>query len=315
MGIRHYVPFGYEEINFAAGHYTPSQIKGYNNNAFIFWERVLFQRACSVLKINIPEEWEGTVRDFLYYCLFRNGFITVFELEEFGHLFQPSTLSGLDVFYQPTHSLIENPQFTESLNLEIGEECEILKLTPDFSGIWDIVSYYAEKLALMDCALNMAINNSKFAYLFAARNKAAGEAFKKIFDKVNRGETGVFFDQKIIDDKVDKAEPWQFLERPNLKQSYLVTDLLGDTRTILNNFDEAIGIPTMAYEKKERIYSKEAEMLSFSSTSRAQIWINTFNSSAKLVNAHYEWANLKAELAFDINDMQSDESNGGENDE
>ena len=49
-----YIPLNYEQINIAAGTYTPSTIKAYNNEAFRFWERALFQRATSVIKIKMP---------------------------------------------------------------------------------------------------------------------------------------------------------------------------------------------------------------------------------------------------------------------
>ena len=43
--------------------------------------------------------------------------------------------------------------------LEIGKECEIIKLTPDYMGIWDVITYYAEKLACMDDVLGAIVTN------------------------------------------------------------------------------------------------------------------------------------------------------------
>ena len=44
-----YIPKNYEHINAIEGTYYPSMIKAYNNEAFNYWERSLFQRASSVL--------------------------------------------------------------------------------------------------------------------------------------------------------------------------------------------------------------------------------------------------------------------------
>ena len=189
----------YEQLNMVDSSYIPSMVKTMNNKVFDFWVRSLFQRACSTIIINEPEQWNGQIRDFLYYCLFRFGFVAVFDRDEVGTVFQPCTLYGYNFYYQPTNALIVNPTLSQDLDLKIGEECQILKLTPDYLGIWDIITYYAEKLATLDSAINMSIINNKFAWIVGAKNKAAAEALKKLFDKINRGEPAVFFDKKLQD--------------------------------------------------------------------------------------------------------------------
>ena len=72
-----YTPLNYQQINIAAGSYTPSDVKSYNNKTFAFWERALFQRAQSVLDFEVPEAWDGKVKDFFLYCLFKYGFICI----------------------------------------------------------------------------------------------------------------------------------------------------------------------------------------------------------------------------------------------
>lgn len=295
----YYRPLNYEQINVAAGSYNPSPVKAYNNKTFAFWERSLFQRAISVLKIDLPEDWNGTIKDFFNYCLFRFGYVATFERSEYGFIFNPCSLSGYDIFYRPTRALIANPAFTESLDLEIGKDCEILKLTPDYIGIWDIISYYAEKLSTLDNAINMSLINNKYAFMLGAKNKAAGEALKKMLDKINKGEPAVIFDMKLADDPTSKDVPWQFWERGNLRESYLTTQQLSDFRTLINNFDSEIGIPTLATEKKERMVTDEAKATQFDSKSRVRVWIETFNASADVVNAHYG-TNIKASLVEEI---------------
>ncbi len=279
-----YMPLNYEQINIAAGTYFPSQVKAYNNEAFKFWQRSLFQRACSTLIINTPKEWERH-KNLLYWSLFAYGFCGVFDLEEFGKCFNPCTLSGYNFYYEPTLAILANPAMGENKNeFEIGKQCEILKLTPDYKGIFDIITYYAEKLASMDCSINSAIINTKFAYIMGAKNKAAAEVLKKLFDKVSKGEPAVFFDSKLANDPNTKEEPWQALFRDNLKQSYLITDLLKDFQTIINNFDCEIGIPTIPYEKKERMVTSEAESRTIDATARNIIWFDELSRTMKIAN-------------------------------
>ena len=154
---------------------------------------------------------------------------------------------------------------------------------------------------MLDVAINTAIINSKFAYIVGAKNKAASEVLKKLFDKVNKGEPAVFFDKKLANDGIDKEEPWQFLLRDHLKESYIVTDLLRDFQTVLNDFDCEVGIPTIPYEKKERMVTSEAESRQIDATSRSIIWYDTLKDSFDRANEFLGFTGedkLKVELRY-----------------
>ena len=280
-----YLPLNYEQLNVIESTYFPNTVKPYNNQAFDFWTRSLFQRACSTLEIKLPKMWEKHL-DLMYWVLFCRGFVGVGEMAELGKWFNPVTISGVNFYYEPVTAILTNPVLKERSGRElvIGESVEILKLTPDWQGIFDIIFYYAEKLASMDCAINAAIINTKFAYIVGGKNKAAIEALRTIFDKISRGEPAVFFDSKLANDPTSKDEPWQALFRDNLKQSYIITDLLKDFQTILNNFDCEVGIPTIPYEKKERMVQSEAESRQIDATSRSIIWFNELTRTMKICN-------------------------------
>lgn len=290
-----YAPFNYEYINAVEGSYMPSQVKVRNTTAFRFWERSLFQRACSVLEFDLPEEWQGGRRDFFMYCLYRFGFVAVFKNDKFGLSFQPATPYGMDFYYQPTEVLISNPKLSD--RLKIGSECELLKLTPDFCGIFDIIDYYAEKLSTLDKAINTSLINNIFAYMIGAKSKAGAEALKKMLDKINSGEPAVIYDSKLLDDA--EGDVFEFMERSNLKESYLTSDQLQDFQTLLNNFDTEIGIPVLPYAKKERMVTSEAESRIIDSTSRSTVWINTLKSSIKEIKKLYPDITLEVKARYE----------------
>ena len=295
----HYAPLNYHQINTIEGTYTPSMVKSFNNRVFHLWERALFQRAASVIDFNnLPETWEGPVKDFFIYCLYKFGYVGVFETKENGLIFQPGSLSGYDIYYQPVKFLVANPHLTIQENeFTIGENCELIKLTPDYMGIWDIITYYAEKLSVLDNAINMSLINNKYAFMLAAKNKQASEAFKKMLDKVNAGEPAVIYDMKLINDQQDKTEPWQFWARDHMKENYLTTMQLDDFKTILNMFDKEVGIPTVPIEKKERMITDEANSTVIDAISRSEIWLDTLTSSLKYVNEHFG-LNIEAERHY-----------------
>ena len=307
-----YAPLNYQKLNFLDNTYFPNTLKVRNNLTFGYWERSLFQRACSTLEFELPEQWTGAVKDFFYYCLFRFGFVVVFYDVKYGLTFQPCNLKGYDIYYQPTDAIISNPAMSVKDNMKkyiIGSNCELIKLTPDYLGIWDIIDYYAGKLAVLDGAIDLSLVNNKFGFFIGAKTKAAAEAIKKMLDKVNRGEPAVVFDTKLIgDDPITKESPFQVWDR-KLKENYITTDQLNDFQTILNNFDAEVGIPTIPYQKKERLVKSEAESRTIDSTSRSVIWYDTLKTSIEKVNNMFDTninVSLRYEDTFSDNDFNND---------
>lgn len=304
-----YTPLNYHNINVGAGTYNPSPVKAYNNRTFGYWVRALFQRATSVIDFELPDTWQGNIKDFFLYCLYKYGYVAVFNYDEVGIVFQPCTLSGYNFYYQPTDALISNPKYQDTL--VIGESCELIKLTPDYVGIWDVIEYYAERFSQLDNAINMSLINCKTPYILGAKNKTASSALKKILDKVNAGDPAVIFDEKLMNDPNSKDTPFQLLELlRNPKDAYLTTDQLMDFRTILDNFDSEIGIPALPYQKKERLVSDEATMRAYDGSARSLTWFNTLTSSIKEVKKLYPDIVLDARLHYaDFNESEGVDDN------
>lgn len=308
----YYTPLNYQSLNQIAGQYSPSMVKAYNNQTFAYWERSLFQRAVSRIETTLPENWEGSRRDFLLYCLLTRGFVFVSYADKLGYWFQPGQLYGIDFYYQPTEFVLANPRQNEldlKSRYELHTEGDLLKFMPDYKGIGDIISYYAEKLAALDNAINMSIINNKFAFILAAKNKATAEALKKILDKINKGEPAVFVDKMLMNDPTDGTEPWQFLQLQKLNENYITDRQLIDFQTILNAFDSEIGINTLPYQKAERFVSAEANARAVDSQARIKTAIECLKSSIKDIKKLYP------DIRLDFNLREEDVINGNnEND-
>ena len=276
--MMNYIP--YREANFVEGVRKPGT-RHINSDAYHFWCRRLIHRCLSIIKFELPDNWER-VHDFFEYVLITRGFLAVFDNKDFGISFQPCELSGYDFYYQPTDAIIANPQYSDTL--KIGEQCALIRLTPDYMGILDIVRYYAAKLASMDGAVDMAITNSKLAYVLAAKSKGAAAALAMIFDMINNNESTIIFDKKIMD-ALGSDEPFEFLDRQSVKNSYLVTDLLRDIQTIINQFDTEIGIPSLpTVEKKERMITDEAQSKNADTSACVKLWDESLSKSIDEVN-------------------------------
>jgi len=311
--MSNYIPLNYHEINVGAGTYDPSPVKAYNNKTFSYWARALFQRLTSVIEFTLPDDWNGPVKDFFLYCMYKYGYVCIFKYidkdVDMGIQFQPCTVSGYDFYYQPVKAIISNPVY--NAELEIGKDCEILKLTPDYFGVWDVIEYYAERFSTLDNAINMSLINCKTPYILGAKNKTASSALKKILDKVNSGEPAVIFDEKLMNDPNSKDTPFQLLELlKNPKEAYLTSDQLRDLQMIMNDFDNEIGIPTLPYEKKERMITDEATMRAYDGCARSLTWYNSLTTSIDKVHDLYPDLTLSARLHYaDFNQSEGVDDN------
>lgn len=307
-----YIPFDFEKEMQITSHYKPSP-KMRGNKAFKFWKRALMQRAMSVIDSDLPAEWQGTIRDFFYCLLFYRGFLGIYYDDDFGLVFQPVGLAERGFYYQPTKAIVTNPAYKTPLELEINKDIAILKLTPDYMGVLDIVNYYAERLAGLDGSINVAIMNSRFGKLVIAKNKAAAEAMKKIYDAFSEGEPFKVIDQKVFinDDQQTHEKPWEAMELEAKKDDYVLDLLLRDFQTLLCSFDREIGIPALSNnQKKERLITSEAEMGNYDGQARSLVWLNCLNSSAEIVNSLFS-DKLEKPLVFALHyDMKEQQAEG-----
>lgn len=301
-----YIPMNYQNINVTYGQNQPNDVQ-LNASNVDYWERVLFQRACYSIVLNTDNEFDGRAKNFLFYCLFKYGYVSIWKDESYGLVFSPAGLKGYNVYYQPTTCILSNPTFKKTKYLKIGEECELIQLTPDYRGIWDTITYYANKLATLDPAIDVSIINSKVPFILYGRSKAARESLKKLIDNINKGLSSIFVDSRLRDD-TDGKSPVEMLDRPHLKETYLTDKILQDRMTLMQEFDREIGISTVPYQKKERMVEYEASSAIEESQARVTIWIECLNQSFKRVNEKYG-TNFSAERRSTINGSSESDVN------
>lgn len=296
------MPFEYEYTNAYNSAANPSTMHAYNTGLARMFRRYLTQKAISTIIIDgQPETWEN---NYLMYGLFLWGHLAVIDVDRYGVIPQWCTLAGFNVYRQPTQALIANPVFRRSYRLRIGDECEIIKLSPDFGGIFDLISYYADLLAITTETMGVNIMNSKLSYVFAAKNKSSAETFKKLFDKVASGEPAAVIDKDLMMD--DGSVSWQYFAQ-DLNKNYIAPDLLQTLRQIEQEFDTIIGIPNANTDKRERLVVDEVNANNAETTSRVGLWIQTINEDLEKVNAMFG-LDLKARYAFETEVVKDDQS-------
>ena len=271
--------FDYDFINRYNAHIKPSTVHSQDNAIAWYFRRYLIQKILSVYEFDgIPETWS---KDYFLYTLFCWGFVAIVETDKFGVIPQHCSLFGYDVFYRPTHVTIANPLLRGILQPRIGVDCELIKMQPDYGSCVDIVSYYADLLALASESLAVNIVNSKLAYVFACDNKTVAESFKKMYDKLNEGNPAVFADSKLFD---ESGEPLWTTFQNNLKQNYVAGDMLDDMLKIDARFCTEIGIPNVNLAKASGVTDNEVEANNIDTKSKASLWLETIRDGIDKAN-------------------------------
>lgn len=260
-------PYLYDYVNFRTGKNKPSTIHATTTALSIFFQRYLLQEALSVYKWTMPETWS---KDYFLYTLYCRGHLAIINTDKFGVIPQQCGLSGYDIFYRPSMATISNALLRGFRQLRIGVDCTVLKLMPDYGGIMDLVTKYAD---LMACTMQTAGCNivaSKLAYVFTASGKAGAESFKKMFDDISNGNPMVVQDEKLR--RADGSNAWEMFSN-NLSQNYIAGELLADLQKWRAQFCTEIGIPNANTEKRERMIVDEVNANNIETYSKAELWL------------------------------------------
>lgn len=293
-------PYSYEFINAYNSQIEPSTVHCHNTNLTWYFKRYLLQRAFSVFKWTLPETWDI---NYFRYVLYLMGYIVIVNTDSFGVIPQLAGLRGYNVFYQPTHAIVTNPLINGILEPEIDTQCTVIKLTPDYCGIGDLISYYADQMALAGEAAGMNLINSKLGYIAGAHSKAMAEAMKKGFDMVQAGNPLVVFDKEY---NPESGKPMFDFFSQDLKSNFIAPDVMLCIRKLENEFDAKIGLANVNSEKKERLISDEVNANRDETYALSETWLESLQNGCDKANSMFG-LNLKVERRF--KDEQSDNVN------
>ena len=276
-------PFDYQFMNLYESIRNPGTVHCQNTALVRYYVRYLFQKLISVYGFDgLPDTW---AKNYFQYILFGEGHICVFDSGRYGVIPQQCGLSGFNIFYQPRYALIANPLLPDIKEPEIGVDCEIIKLQPDYGSPLDIVTTYADLMALCMETAGINLLNSKLSYVFAAGSKTQAEAYKKMYDQIASGQPAVFVDKNMFND--DGSRNWDVFFQ-NLKSNYVAGDILNDLSKIEQEFCTTIGIPNANTEKRERLITDEVNMNNAETTSLVSLWLDTMREDVERVNEMFD---------------------------
>ena len=285
------IPMNFDQFNIVENITSPSTIHCSNNELVYFLEDYLLQRVMSVFKFELPDEISER---YFKYVLFCNGWIILTYDDEFGCMAHYGALRGSNLYYEPKECTI-TLQDTDATRIKMIErklvgadrDAVLMSLQENYRSILPLVTFYAERMALIFEAFDMNVINSHLAYVFGTDKKAIAETFKKIMDEIAGGSPAVVTDKDLFDE--DGKPKWTAFFN-NLKQNYIGGDLLLDLSKVRKEFDTEIGIPSANTDKRERLNSVEVESNSYETITRVEMWLeNMQDCFEKIKEVYPEW--------------------------
>lgn len=296
------IPILYQEGNVYSSAKNPSGVIVGNTESSQFFRRYLLQKAMSVFRWKLPENWSE--RYFLY-TLYLHGTVAIINTDKFGVIPQQCNLFGYNVFYQPSGVIIANPLIKQTPPLVIDRDCTLFTMTEDYCGIADLVNYYGDMMALVSESMAVNIFNSRLAYVLFAKDTTSANGMKKMADRLLSGEPYIVVDKNFRDGAGNLS--MEMFNR-DIRNGFISPELMTLLQDIENQFATEIGIPNANTAKRERMIVDEVNSNNVETYSRCDMWFSNWKKQCEKakkmfgVEIDVEWRYKQdAESGVDVN--------------
>lgn len=238
----------YDAMSLSHNSLQPYSVKGSANLEAAVERRYLYTSIYSRFKFGLPKSWD---LNFFRALLFMWGSGCVIYTKEFGWVFQPYGVSKINYQYNPKEVVVYNSFFRKEKFGLIGINAEIVKVMDDYFGLDDIVRKYATMLAQIDKSININLMNSNVSLVIEAANKKQADELKIAYSEATTGKPYVAINKELLEG--EQLHPLI----TNVKNNYIVNDLLSARRTLMNEFLTKIGIRNTNFEKRAQMNSEE----------------------------------------------------------
>ncbi len=270
-------PFYYDYINTIDSSVQPANQHVLNTQTGRFYQRYLLKKALAVFKWTLPAWWD---ENYFLYVLYCRGYAAIFDSGKFGVIPQECGLQGYNVFYRPKEAIIANPLLPDIKRREIDTDCVLMQLQPDYMGILDLCMHYAEKMSLASSAINQNLWSTRIATIFFAGSDAEQQSIKKAYQNMVSGDPMVVVNKNLRD--ADGNLKYEIFNR-DVKQSYVISDLIADLRKIEAEFDTRVGIPNANTDKRERLITDEVNANNVETTILSDMWMDSIQDGIRKI--------------------------------
>ena len=190
---------------------------------------------------NLPE---GIETRHIEKPLIENGYSFFYNDNEFGYVCLPCTITGFNIYNEPTEITINNQIIHKTLKIDDG----VLILNNDLrTGLYPIIINYVSRLSEIETSINSNIYQQKFPFIIEC-SKDNEYSVREMIKNIHENEPYILVKKKLdlMDVKVDE-----------LTIPYVADKLLDDKKKIENELLTLFGLNNVG-DKKERLIVDEA---------------------------------------------------------
>ena len=115
------------------------------------------------------------------------------------YAFRPRWSSVPDIYLRPTAMIVANPVLSESMILEIGKDCEIIRNDTRCVGLLPMYFRYAEQLAENDISIRSAQINSRLKTIITVGTDREKESAEDYLKQLEAGELAVIAENTFLE--------------------------------------------------------------------------------------------------------------------
>ena len=193
-------------------------------------------------------EWEnlpdGIETRHIEKPLIEYGYSFFYNDDEYGFVCLPCTITGFNIYNEPTRVQINNQIIHKSMDIDEG----VLILNNDLrTGLYPIIINYASRLSEIETSINTNIFQQKFPFIVEC-SKDNEYSVRQMLKNIHENEPYILVKKKLdlMDIKID-----------DLSVPYVADKLLDDKKKIESELLTLFGLNNVA-DKKERLIVDEA---------------------------------------------------------
>lgn len=270
------------------------QNDNYASDLLAYWTRSLYQRVGALIKFDgLPEAGPGQVEwDYtgFVYQLIRYGCAVVFRSKTYGVVVQHGTPYGFGLQWQPRGMLVNNQFFQFERPLEIGRECAVIKFTPDYRGVWDLIVKAATDLTIQEVSIRCTTINTRLQFAGVASDDNTAASIKGIYEQLQNGKPGITVNKNLMEPlPTDKNAEYHlpfFPINQDPSNGELLIRQYDALDRILTNFYRELGV-RVGSDKKERLITAEQDSNDAEIFNRRQVWLTQLEKTLPIVNDMY----------------------------
>lgn len=247
--------------------------------------------------------WEGLPQtvplDYLERNLVMNGYVMFYEHEDIGLDVLRAEIMGWNRHDLPATARTFTPTTTQEVKSQIHRnvkrladsnnaienfdkmrDCVIIQNMPWGQSCYEIVNFFAQRLALAQQAFDTNLMWANVPYIFQTSSDETRLSIERMFEQIFSGQPFIISDKDLFKDNTDRTGVPSGID-------FIAKDIFDVKNEIMMDFKRTVGFDTAGVEKAERVNTLEIESNHQHTESVLQVMLRQREIAVESINAFY----------------------------